>query len=229
MQQHIREKHTMERPYKCDYCAADGVLSAFARQYGLNRHMRQVHHVGAQSSRATTSSATSASGADDGSQRTDNLPQRDELADMAAQLTQANYQMSADSSDVEMSDGQFQFDAGPSGINNVSGTNSGLACGECGYTAARQKEILMHMHASHGVPNTRFCSCNVCTMMFITSESDVMNQAQMLCGGAFHTHSDAHFSPEGPNVAMASAWSSQMSASDAASMGTIDPSGLSFF
>lgn len=43
--QHIREAHTGERPYKCPECTALGHDKAFARPFSLNRHRRQRHHV----------------------------------------------------------------------------------------------------------------------------------------------------------------------------------------
>lgn len=43
--QHIREAHTGERPYRCPECAALGHDKAFARPFSLNRHRRQRHNV----------------------------------------------------------------------------------------------------------------------------------------------------------------------------------------
>lgn len=148
---------------------------------------------------------------------------------MGAMLTQANFEMGAVSSDLEMSDVQFQFDAGPSGINISGAQNSGsLTCGECDYAAAENEDMLMHMHAIHGAPNTRFCVCNVCSMMFMPSEDDAIDHAMLLGNGALHAPSGASFTQDGPNLNMAPAWSSQPGPGDASDWNTIDPAMLSF-
>lgn len=43
--QHIREAHTGQKPYKCPECTALGHDKGFARPFSLNRHRRQIHHV----------------------------------------------------------------------------------------------------------------------------------------------------------------------------------------
>jgi len=43
--QHIREAHTKEKPFKCPECTALGYDTGFARPFSLNRHRRQRHHV----------------------------------------------------------------------------------------------------------------------------------------------------------------------------------------
>jgi hypothetical protein len=231
VQQHIREAHTFEKPYQCDDCAAEGVFSAFSRQYGLNRHKRQVHFVGTKPSKAVSSSTA-------GDFTNAAVPQwtnqsqpfeNDEFTEMGAMLTQANFEMGAVSGDVEMSDVQFQFDAGQSEVGIAGAQNGGsLGCGECDYATAQNEDILMHMHAVHGAPNTRFCICNVCSMMFIPGEDDAVSHAMLLGNGAFRATSDANFTQDGPNVSMAPAWSSQPSASSATGWDTIDPAMLSF-
>lgn len=195
VQQHIREAHTGVKPYECTACAADGAFSAFSRQYGLNRHMRQVHFVGTQSSKAVSSSSA------------------------------------AFSRDVEMSDEQFQFDAGLSDTDIADIQHSGslsFACDECGHVAASEEDVFRHMHASHQAPNTRFCACNICTTMFKPSEQDAVNHTMFLGNGAFDMPSYANFAPDGPNVTMTPAWSSQLGPGDATGCDSIDPTLLSF-
>jgi hypothetical protein len=116
VQQHIREKHTHEKPYKCEEC----VDVAFTRQYGLNRHNAQVHGVGEKPSRvaairhrhgvapsaepeqpfvpcAEPTQATA--GADD------------EFAKLFGFLAEENAGMNVSGGDVEMADDPFDFDA----------------------------------------------------------------------------------------------------------------------
>jgi hypothetical protein len=231
VQQHIREAHTLEKPYECDDCAAQGVFSAFSRQGTLNRHKRQVHFVGAKPSKVVPSTSagdlTNAAVPQWTSQP--QLVGNDGFVGMGAMLTHANFEMGAVSGDVEMSDAQFQFDAAPSDISISGAQNSGsLTCGECDYAAAENEDILMHMHAVHGVPNTRFCVCNVCSMMFMPSEDDAINHAMLLGNGALNAPSDASFTQDGPNVNMAPAWSSQLGPDDATGWETVDPAMLSF-
>lgn len=99
---------------------------------------------------------------------------------------------------VEMSDNQFHFAAEQSGVqfpfdaeqsNNVSGAqNDGVfACGDCNYSAAFQEQVLTHCHAVHQAPNSRFCSCNICSTVFLTNEAEAVNHANVLGNGGFLT------------------------------------------
>jgi hypothetical protein len=212
VQQHIREAHTGERPYVCDVCVAECAFSAFSRQYGLNRHKRQVHFVGTQTSKAVSNS-------------------NDEFAGIGAILARENFEMGAASSDVEMFEGQFNFDAELSDTDISGAQDSGIlfACGECGHASATEEDTFTHMHASHKAPNTRFCACKICTTMFTSSEEDAANHRMLLRTGAFHAASDASFAQDGPNVTMAPAWSAaQLGTSDATGWDAVDPALLSF-
>jgi hypothetical protein len=230
VQQHIREAHTGEKPYECEICAAEGVFSAFSRQYGLNRHKRQVHFIGIQSSRAVSSSNAGDPVAAAGLQQTDQsqIVENDEFE---AILAQAGFDMGADSSDVQVFDGQFVFDAEPSDMDISGAQHSGglsLACDDCGYTSATERDIFRHMHAAHNIPNTRFCTCDICTMMFKPSREDALNHTIIIRNGAFHVPSDTSFAQDGPNVTMAPAWSSQPGPGGAIGWDAIDPALLSF-
>ena len=116
VQQHIREKHTHEKPYKCEEC----VDVAFARQYGLNRHKAQVHGDGEKASRVAadrhtygvvpsaepeqpfvpfTEPTQATTGAD---------AKFDESMDF---LTEENARNDVSGGNIEMADDQFNFDA----------------------------------------------------------------------------------------------------------------------
>jgi hypothetical protein len=217
--QHVREKHTGETPHECQLCLANGVFSGFARPHGLTRHMDQVHSVGtrpsrpsraARAARAATSTTADAFGGAavapvafqwvdpaDPSQ----IVEDDEFAEFGALLAGANAEMGAASGDVEMSDFQFQFDSGLSNVDvSENHNNNVIACGECDYSAANQENILMHLHATHGVINTPFCSCSICTAMFLSSEEAAVNHAISLGNGAFQVEGGAGFSQEGPDA-----------------------------
>lgn len=142
-------------------------------------------------------------------------------------LAQANFEVGAVSSDVEMSDSQFQFDAELSDMD-ISDEKLLFACDQCDYTSAIEEDIFTHMHALHKFPNTQFCSCPICTLMFKPSKEDAMNHEILLANGAFHLPSDAaSFVQDGPNITTAPAWSSQLGPGDAAGWDNIDPALLS--
>lgn len=233
VQRHLREAHTGEKPYGCEVCAAEGVFSAFSRQYGLNRHKRQVHFISTQPSKAVSGSNASDLGAAASLQWTNQsqVVENDEFQANGAILAQANSDMGADSSDVQVPDEQFVFDAESSDMD-ISGEqpSSGLtfACAECGFASATEGGIFSHMHAAHKAPNTRFCACDICTVMFKPSEEDAMNHTILLRAGAFHVPSDTSFAQDGPNVTMAPAWSSQPGPGGAIGWDAIDHALLSF-
>lgn len=229
VQQHIREAHTLEKPYGCDLCAAEGAFSAFSRQYGLNRHMRQVHSIVMQAAKPASNSAASNPGVAAGHQwvNQSQIIVNDEFADVGVMLAQANFEMDNASSDVEMSDGQFHFDTEPSDMDFAGVQQLTFACDECGYASAAEEHIFMHMHGIHKCPNTRFCACQVCTTMFSSSEVDAMNHAAFMRNGAFHMPSDAKFAQDGPNITTTLAWSSQQGPGNAIGWDSIDPALLS--
>jgi hypothetical protein len=204
VKQHVREAHTGEKPHVCNACWANGVRSAFTRPFGLTRHMQQVHDVDTRPSRAVASSAARAfggvgAGAGAGASRQADSSQtieNNEFAEMGALLTNANAEMGGVMSDV-----QFQFDADLSSADVSDDQNGGVvACGECGFSAMNREEILTHLHAIHGVRNSRYCSCSICTTMFITSEEAAMDHAVLLFNGGFHVDRDANSSQEGPDA-----------------------------
>jgi hypothetical protein len=233
VQQHIREAHTGEKPYECEVCAAEGVFSAFSRQYGLKRHKGQVHFLGTQSSTTASSSNASNPGAAAVVQRTDQLQivGNDDFEGIGAILAQANFDVGADSSDVQVSDGRFVFDAELSDMD-ISGAQHGggliFACDDCGYASATEEDICMHMHATHEAPNTRFCACKVCKTMFKPNKEDAINHTILLRAGAFHVPSETSFMQDGPNVTMAPVWSSQPGLEGVIGWDAIDPALLSF-
>lgn len=198
VQQHIREKHTFERPYKCDDCAADGIETAFTRQYGLNRHKVQMHDYPSRSSRA----AQVAGGAESTAQATaawTQLPPggaNEEFGEMRNLLTRANADVGAGEYGVELPGNQFQFDAEQPDVqfqfdaeqsNSVSGAqdNGAYTCGDCNYSAASQVHVLYHCHAVHQAPSSRFCSCNICSAMYLTNQDEAVNHANFLGNGGF--------------------------------------------
>jgi hypothetical protein len=188
--------------------------------------MRQVHSVNNQPSKAVSSSNAGHSAALQWTSQSQ-LIESGKFAETGAVLAQANFEVGAVSSDVEMADSQFQFDAELSDMD-ISDEQLFFECDQCGYTSAIEEDIFTHMHALHNFPNTQFCSCGICTLMFKPSKEDAMNHEILLGNGAFHLPSGAaSFAQDGPNVTTAPAWSSQLSPGDAAGCDNIDPALLS--
>jgi hypothetical protein len=253
VQQHIREKHTHEKPYKCEACAADGVDAAFARQYGLNRHRAQVHGIGERPSRVAKrhranefapsaepaqpvfsppTAPTEATGADDG------------FAELMEFLAGTNDEMQVSGGDIEMSDDQFYFDAGQHPGASAATTapdqhdpqgGGFYGCGDCAYAAATKNAVKMHMHAAHQFPNSHLCACDICQTLFTSSEIDASNQLSLMGQGGFQKirEDTAGFLGEGAKFATAStttsAWQPDDHTADYTNAGTIDPALLEPF
>jgi hypothetical protein len=234
VQQHIREKHTHEKPYKCEDC----VDVAFARQYGLNRHRAQVHGDEEKPSRVAAGRRTygSAPSAEPEqtfvpfTESTQATTGADEMfAELMGLLGEENARKEVSGGDVEMSDNQFyfapdqwetpavgmpgaqfHFDAEqpePAHNNAQHGSGELLGCGECDYFAATRNDMRMHMHVAHQVPNNPLCACNICTMLQCSSEIDAAHQLSMLVQGGFQKireDENAGFLGEGADFATAS-------------------------
>ena len=185
VQQHIREKHTHEKPYRCEECAAQNVDTAFARQYGLNRHRAQVHGIGEKPSRVPAKRRTHGSviSAEPAQPEvpltfpTQAMEIDGEFAEMARLLRIANNEMEVSGGDIEMSDAQvYSDDEQPettvAAIAVYGAQDSGgYACGDCAYAAATKNEVRMHMHAAHQTPNNLMCGCDTCLMLHASSNN----------------------------------------------------------
>jgi hypothetical protein len=215
VQQHIREKHTHEKPYKCEEC----VDVAFTRQYGLNRHKAQVHGVGEKPSRvpAIRHSHGVAPSAEpeqpfvpfaEPTQATAGAD--DIVAELLGYLAERNARIDVSGGDVEMADDQFDFEADQSetaafdtpdaqshfGAEQQQPTTTTAAhnnlqgseifgCGECDYIGAIKNDVRMHMHVAHQVPNNPLCACDICTMLQCSSEIDTAHQLSFVVQGCF--------------------------------------------
>jgi hypothetical protein len=289
VQQHIREKHTHEKPYKCDQCAD----VAFARQYGLNRHRAQVHGVGEKPSRIaagqrtygtapsgkqqqqpfvhfTPTQATNGAGFGFGepqqqpflapfAQQNLQAMGEQEFAELMGLLQAENARNQVNGRDVEMSDDQFDFGADQQetaaaaveitdaqraqsyfntaqAINAVrnSAQNGGLlGCGECDFFAATGNDVRSHMHDEHQVLHSHLCACEICTMIYSSSEVDAEHQKSLLVDqGGFQKIREADASFLGAqgadfatsSTATTSAWQPEVNNnSDYATEGTLDP------
>jgi hypothetical protein len=213
VQQHIREKHTHEKPYKCEEC----VDVAFARQYGLNRHKAQVHGDGEKASRVAadrhtygvvpsaepeqpfvpfTEPTQATTGADAKfDESMDFLTEENTRNDVSGgNIEMADDQFNFDAylsetAAVEMPDAQFYFDAeqpetATAAHNNAQGGGL-LGCGECDYFATTRDSVRMHMHVAYQVPNNPLCACDICTMLQCSSEISAAHQKSLLLQGGF--------------------------------------------
>jgi len=295
VQQHIREKHTHEKPYKCDQC----IDVAFARQYGLNRHNAQVHGVGEKPSRVAAGQRTYATAPSVEQQQQPFVPYTEPTQAMAGAYGEfaapqqpcdpfaeqtlpttgssddlfavlmgwqqaQNARKEASGEDVEMSDDQFGFGADqqetaavtmfdaqqariysnaaqPANTIRYNVQNGELLyCGEseCDFFAATTDDVTSHMHVEHQVPHHPLCACELCSMIYSSSEIDAAQQKSLLLvQGGFQNirEADASFlGAQGVDFATAptattSAWQPEVNNNtDYATAGTIDPALLNF-
>lgn len=206
VQQHIREKHTGERPFKCDICAAAGLSTAFARPYGLTRHKAQVHADGKRSKRAGKQPVENdgPNAGDFGMDFGDDVFQwdgeqmagveqtivgaGDEFAELGATLAAANAEMD------EM------FNSHQSG-NAPETQHQGFAftCADCDFASADNQDVLAHLHFTHFVPSSRLCPCSTCSLVSFNSDQDAFNHAVLLMQGGFQVGKDtAGLAGQGP-------------------------------
>jgi hypothetical protein len=182
VKQHIRERHTFEKPFTCDACAAIGNVTGFSRRYGLTRHMNSKHRDDRKITKAEPVDIADALPSTKSSQDTGAI----ESTETEVLPARVKDEPDVVSDVVETSGFHFRFDADMSGSDDFDVQNGGgLICGECGYAAAKHDEIVTHLHAVHQAPNSCFCTCSVCAAMFMPSEEDAV---LLLDDGAFNFH-----------------------------------------
>jgi hypothetical protein len=182
----------------------------------------------------------------------------DQFAVLMGWLQAQNARKEASGGDVEMSDDQFgfgadqqetaavtMFDAQQAQVysnaarpanpfHNNAQNGELLYCGEseCDFFAATTDDVTSHMHVEHQVPHHQLCACELCTMIYSSSEIDAAQQKSMLLvqGGFQKIREDAAaFLGEGADFATAptattSAWQPEVNNNaDYATAGTIDP------
>nr|POE85094.1 hypothetical protein CFP56_68663 [Quercus suber] len=155
-EQHIREKHTFQRPNVCHVCAEEGYEKAFARPFTLYRHLREVHKLHVPVGRghrrrgmAGVMKLGNTKPPEPGQQ------QRTPSAQMAT----------VDQIDVLVIDVAKSLE-GPTHVRpeNPRPWDVHLKiCSICNaFAAANENEVVAHQHAFHGVPRGEHCLCAWC-------------------------------------------------------------------
>ncbi|TKA29283.1 hypothetical protein B0A50_03793 [Salinomyces thailandicus] len=180
--QHIREKHTHERPYRCMLCGP--THKGFARPGSLNRHMGSVHGLSWRG--------------DDGSRRVNQ--RRRSWTDGSAVSTPLSGAENGVDGGGAVQDRSASFAAGwkaaPVGVDGLEGSSAGggvTRCHECNAVLESGEACLEHLHAMHGMPMTPYCGCAVCGSMFGYGASDSREQQQLTSDSpsTFQTEEDA--------------------------------------
>nr|POF14062.1 hypothetical protein CFP56_03086 [Quercus suber] len=169
-EQHIREKHTFERPHVCHVCAAAGSEKAFARPFTLYRHLREVHKLDVATSkghrrRGTTGVGELANTTPANTRRKRKRPGSritpvDHFNLPGVEVTHCQKKRKElQPGDPESPDIEIKF------------------CSICKvFVATTLDEIIVHQHAIHGVPHSEYCLCqwcvHICRLSSVDSSSD---------------------------------------------------------
>ncbi|KAK1057772.1 hypothetical protein LTR74_013931 [Friedmanniomyces endolithicus] len=144
LRQHVTEKHTKTRHYKCRICGVQ--RRGFNRQWCLNRHLRQIHKliVGPGRGRGRKSRAKTAL-PEDGL----NVP-----ADAAAEAPP-----------------RMEEATGPAvAAGNFASVQ--LECYVCRAGFGNREEMLTHIHGAHDQPPSPYCSCLNCVAQAVQPEAE---------------------------------------------------------
>lgn len=145
VRQHVREKHTQERPYRCELCGPSH--HGFNRPYTFNRHMLDLHGIhtgpgkghGTRTVRAKQSSPVdSAPNAQVGDQPTIDLN---------------NYPPQERGLQIEES-------------TNDDFAYAELQCHSCDAKFFNRESTLSHLHLAHGQEPSPLCTCMTCSAIY---------------------------------------------------------------
>ncbi|KAK5137233.1 hypothetical protein LTR08_000203 [Meristemomyces frigidus] len=172
--QHVREKHTHERPYKCEICADS--RRGFNRPFTLNRHMFMVHGI------------KIGPGKGNGARR----PKQGKSVPTTPK-----------SEDQAISAG-FDFNGFTPGSTlpaRADEANDGMSyveiqCTICNSLFFDVDFMLMHHHTNHGESPSPFCTCTTCNPIYRGDEADAAKLAQQLKSGGFDVVDEARSAAE---------------------------------
>lgn len=148
VEQHIREKHTGERPYVCAICAQHGGDSTFARPASLYRHMRQQHRIEPDvpnkwRPRKTVKTAGPVSAVPVSAAQPKKRGRKPNAVDQQATPAPAPepastaMPMQPPAADIQ----SYEY---------------------CGAELTGAEHALLHMHLEHGIPASPNCGCSFC-------------------------------------------------------------------
>ncbi|KAK0251809.1 hypothetical protein LTS09_013037 [Friedmanniomyces endolithicus] len=144
VRQHVTEKHTKTRHYKCRICGVK--CRGFNRQWCLNRHLRQIHKliVGPGRGRGRRGRAKTALLAED-------------REDATAPAAEAPPWMEEATGPAVVA-GNFAFVQ--------------LECYACKAAFGNREEMLVHLHVAHDEPPSPYCSCLNCVAQAVQPEAE---------------------------------------------------------
>lgn len=144
LDQHIREKHTLDRPYPCSFCH-----KSFPRVWSKNRHETEVHGVQRPGTKAGKSRLT----AYDAKM----AEQRAQRGSHPAPGPTASGEASS-AIDPNLSNAVYPS----SWVANATPEGPPFRCLVHGVTFANIGEWMMHGHAKHNVMYSVTCPCEIC-------------------------------------------------------------------
>ncbi|KAK5122083.1 hypothetical protein LTR85_004329 [Meristemomyces frigidus] len=162
VQQHVREKHTLERPYKCEIC--DDSRRGFNRPFTYNRHMLMFH----------------------GIQTGPGKGHAVRRAKQTAPAPPAFGAPAAGQPDFDFDDRQIQ----EASLQIESGTNDAFAyvenrCHACKTMFFTKESMLNHLHIDHGQEPSPLCTCMACSSIYCHNAGDAAELKQQLEAGGF--------------------------------------------
>ncbi|KAK4539956.1 hypothetical protein LTR36_009926 [Oleoguttula mirabilis] len=162
VEQHVREKHTLSRPYKCNLCG-DG-HRGFNRPFTQNRHMLMMHGI--------QTGPGKGHGARRTKQRTPAAPVVDDPVDDVQEFDFREY---------PTQETVQQFPGG----GNDDFTYAEYRCRSCDSIFFDRESMLSHLHLQHGEEPSPLCTCMTCSSIYRSDASDAAELTGQLEAGGF--------------------------------------------
>lgn len=165
--QHIREQHTNTRPYVCEICVAGGVGRGFNRAFGLNRHMKNVHHVPVNTTTGRRKTAIANEAAEVLAQGLTDHPAFQMAVTPSTNVTTPDEQYLFDfETEEQQTHGEYPVDTLPTPESLIHEDQT--ACVYCNQGFLGFSELRTHMHAAHDVSASPDCPCPTCVAAYST-------------------------------------------------------------
>ena len=173
--QHVREKHTNERPYRCKICPDS--RRGFNRPFTLNRHMEKLHGIkigpgrgrGARRARGVIATTrTTMSSSDE--ETTASVEKTTSSGFNTVASTPRSTTLSLQTQRNEDNDDMMYYES---------------QCKTCEGFFFDRNSVLMHHHTDHGEPLSPFCTCETCNSVYRGNDADLVELTQQFETGGF--------------------------------------------